>query len=132
MFNTLTNACTVAQNALYCVFKKEQDMLKIVNTVVKNVDFGTVTTHTVVGTAQLAGNSVWDYNYSKLGMEVAVKQITVFEEDDSYKEVYVTHNSGWQIYTDNGFEHSISKLLGFKVMFTEQGMQEDGYASMET
>ena len=36
------------------------------------------------------------------------------------------------IYTDNGFEKAISNLLGFEVQFTEQGMQDDGYASMET
>ena len=32
----------------------------------------------------------------------------------------------------SGFENAISEVLGMDVMFTEQGMQDDGYASMET
>ena len=36
------------------------------------------------------------------------------------------------MYTDSGFEEAISAKLGEQVMFTEQGMQEDGVASMET
>jgi hypothetical protein len=35
------------------------------------------------------------------------------------------------MYTDSGFESAISELLGFEVRFTEQGMQDNGYASME-
>ena len=33
--------------------------------------------------------------------------------------------------TDSGFTEAISTLLGTDVMFTEQGMQDNGYASME-
>lgn len=107
-------------------------MLKIVSTAVEHEDFGTVTTHTVEGTAQLDGTSIWGYDYSKLGNEVAVKQITVIDEGEGYMQVNVAHNTGWQIYTDRGFERCISELLGFNVAFTEQGMQDDEYASMET
>ena len=107
-------------------------MLKIVSTAVEQEGTSTVTTHTVEGTAQLDGTSIWGYDYSKLGMEVAVTEVTVFDEGDDYVMVNVAHDTGWQIYTDGGFERSISKLLGFDVAFTEQGMQEDGYASMET
>jgi hypothetical protein len=50
--------------------------------------------------------------------------------------IYVEHNAGgtgdWRIYTDRGFEASISEALGFDVTFTEQGMQDDGIASLET
>jgi hypothetical protein len=35
------------------------------------------------------------------------------------------------MYTDSGFSDAISALLGTDVSFTEQGMQDDGYASME-
>jgi hypothetical protein len=37
----------------------------------------------------------------------------------------------WRLYTDSGFENTVSELLGETIFFTEQGMQEDGYASME-
>jgi hypothetical protein len=45
--------------------------------------------------------------------------------------VNVTHDSTWDIYTDSAFEAAISEALGFTVGFTEQGMQEDEFASME-
>ena len=34
-------------------------------------------------------------------------------------------------YTDSGFAEVVSKLLGCDVSYTEQGMQQDNYASME-
>jgi len=43
----------------------------------------------------------------------------------------VTHDADWEIYTDTGFEAAISTALGFDVSFTEQGMQDDNFASME-
>ena len=43
----------------------------------------------------------------------------------------VAHDTTWDIYTDSGFESAISKVLGYDVTFTEQGMQQDNYASME-
>ncbi|MEI8077891.1 MAG: hypothetical protein WCH33_09330, partial [Betaproteobacteria bacterium] len=51
--------------------------------------------------------------------------------------VYYTVNGeeeveeSWRMYTDNGFEDAVSELLGEQICFTEQGMQEDGRASME-
>jgi hypothetical protein len=45
--------------------------------------------------------------------------------------INVGHDSEWDIYTDTAFERAISEALGFKVGFTEQGMQEDELASME-
>ena len=53
------------------------------------------------------------------------------EEDDGYRSVRVEHNGPWSIYTDSGFSKAISEIVGFGVDFTEQGMQEDGMASME-
>ena len=40
------------------------------------------------------------------------------------------HNGPWTIYTDSGFEKAISEIVGFEVG-PEQGMQDDGMASME-
>ena len=73
-------------------------------------------------------------------MRVAVSAIDIFEETyddgDTSTMIYVEHNANgtgdWRIYTDDGFEDSISKVLGFDVTFTEQGMHDDGIASMET
>ncbi len=110
-------------------------MLKIVNTTVeRDDDEGTTyTSYDVEGTATLAGDSIWDYDYAKLGNEVKVTHIgvTEYDDEDANKSIYVTHEAGWRIYTDSGFEQSISDLLGYSVTFTEQGMQDDGVASME-
>jgi hypothetical protein len=48
--------------------------------------------------------------------------------EDLQEEEY---EESWRMYTDSGFESAISELLGFEVRFTEQGMQDNGYASME-
>ena len=79
-------------------------------------------------TATLAGDSIWDYAGPST---VTVSSIDVYEDEDGYKSIYVEHNTTWDIYTDTGFEQAISEQLGYAVMFTEQGMQEDGIASME-
>ena len=74
-----------------------------------------------------AGDSIWSNTQNK---QVRITGIYVREEDD-YKIVNVTHDATWDIYTDTGFEQAVSKLLGYDVEFTEQGMQEDNLASME-
>ena len=92
-------------------------------------------------TVKLAGNSIWDYEGP---MEVEVSGIQIdYCDPESYEAVPegtpgarvfhigVAHDTTWNIYTDRGFEKGISDALGFKVYFTEQGMQEDGSASME-
>ena len=68
-----------------------------------------------------------------------VDTISINDENDpddvgeykSYRMVNVQHNGPWTIYTDSGFEKAISQIVGFEVGFTEQGMQDDGMASME-
>lgn len=78
-----------------------------------------------------AGDSIWA---DTEGRKVHVTGITVVTnafENEIMMQVSVTHDSTWDIYTDSGFEEAISKALGFAVSFTEQGMQEDEYASME-
>lgn len=110
-------------------------MLKITNKTVERDEEGgsTFTGYDVEGTAVLAGDSIWEYNYDKHGDTVRVTHIGVTEYDDENTNlsIYVTHEAGWRIYTDTGFEQAISELLGFDVTFTEQGMQDDELASME-
>ena len=89
----------------------------------------------------LAGDSIWDKE-GENPAKVMVMSITIEnpyepggymddDEDDGYRSVRVEHNGPWSIYTDSGFSKEISEIVGFKVDFTEQGMQEDGMASME-
>ena len=110
-------------------------MLKVTNkTVERDDDEGfTYTSYDVEGTAELAGDSIWDYDYDKEGTQVKVTHIgvTEYDDEDYGKSIYVAHNKGWEIYTDTGFEQAISEVLGFDVTFTEQGMQDDELASME-
>ena len=90
---------------------------------------------------ELAGDSIWDRDGSN-PKSVKVSKVSIEnpyepggymddDEDDGYRKISVEHDGPWTIYTDSGFEAAISKMVGFKVVFTEQGMQEDGMASME-
>ena len=79
-------------------------------------------------TVTLAGDSIWGYEGPQT---VTVSDISVYTDEDDYKSISVEHDTTWDIYTDSGFESAISEKLGYAVMFTEQGMQEDGIASME-
>ena len=89
----------------------------------------------------LAGDSIWDRE-GENPAKVYVMSITIEnpyepggymddDEDDGYRKVDVEHNGPWSIYTDTGFSKAISEIVGFEVDFTEQGMQNDGMASME-
>jgi len=90
---------------------------------------------------QLAGDSCWDCELEA----VTVTSIHIHEqwwdELDGDSSIHITvcynvngdteYEDSWRLYTDSGFADAISTLLGTDVMFTEQGMQDDGYASME-
>jgi hypothetical protein len=89
---------------------------------------------------QLAGDSIWDCEIEA----VTVTSIHIHEnfwDDTSTIHIAVCYNvdgvdgaeveGSWRMYTDTGFADAISTLLGTQVFFTEQGMQDDGYASME-
>ena len=87
---------------------------------------------------QLAGDSIWDCELET----VTVTSIHIHEnfwDDTSTIHIAVCYNvngddeyeDSWRLYTDSGFSDAISALLGTAVDFTEQGMQDDGYASME-
>jgi hypothetical protein len=107
-------------------------MLKITNTTTeKDGTFGTNTNYTVQGSVALALDSIWDYD-GKVDVNVTNIQVYKHTDSDCNLDVNVTHDAAWNIYTDSGFEYAISKLLGFDVMFTEQGMQDNGLASMES
>ena len=87
---------------------------------------------------KLAGDSIWDCEIEA----VTVTSIHIHEnfwDDTSTIHITVCYNvdgdaeyeGSWRLYTDSGFTEAISTLLGTDVMFTEQGMQDNGYASME-
>jgi hypothetical protein len=89
---------------------------------------------------QLAGDSIWDCEIEA----VTVTSIHIHEtfwDDTSTVHIAVCYDvdgvdgseveGSWRLYTDSGFTEAISTLLGTQVFFTEQGMQDDGYASME-
>ena len=108
-------------------------------------DFVT-TTYTCDVPADIAGDSIWDCTLTAAD-DVRITTISVTEgvaggDYDTYRSVnvYYTVNGfddgealeeSWRIYTDTGFEATVSELLGEEIYFTEQGMQEDGVASME-
>lgn len=78
-----------------------------------------------------AGDGLWG---CEAGRVVNVSGITIINniyEQEFYTMVNVAHDSTWDIYTDTAFEEAISNAVGFAVRFTEQGMQEDEFASME-
>ena len=88
---------------------------------------------------QLAGDSAWDCEIEA----VTVTSIHIHEsfDEDGDSSIHITvcynvdgdaeYEGSWRLYTDTGFEEAISELLGTRVFFTEQGMQDDGFASME-
>lgn len=78
-----------------------------------------------------AGDGLWG---CEAGRQINVNGITIINnvyDGEIYTQVNVAHNSTWDIYTDSAFEDAISEAVGFTVRFTEQGMQEDEFASME-
>jgi len=87
---------------------------------------------------QLAGDSIWDCELEAVTV-TSIHISETFWDDTSTIHIAVCYNvngddeyeDSWRMYTDSGFEAAISALLGTDVMFTEQGMQDDGYASME-
>jgi hypothetical protein len=117
-------------------------MLTLTNKTVRTDDYGdghvvVVERYSAQGYAQCDGTSIWGYTGD---LQVPVSAIEVhnctYEDGDTSTMLYVEHNAGgtgdWTIYTDRGFEASIGAALGIDCTFTEQGMQDDGVASLET
>jgi len=90
---------------------------------------------------QLAGDSCWDCELEAVTVTSIHIHETWWDELDGDTSIHITvcynvngdeeYEDSWRLYTDTGFSDAISALLGTDVMFTEQGMQEDGCASME-
>lgn len=83
---------------------------------------------------QLRGDSIWDEGGTNPeSVNITTITITKDEDDDAdgYAHISVAHDGPWTVYTDSGFESEVSKIVGFDVSFTEQGMQEEGEASLE-
>jgi hypothetical protein len=90
---------------------------------------------------QLAGDSIWDCELEAVTVTSVHIHETWWDELDGDSSIHITvcynvngdteYEDSWRLYTDSGFSDAISALLGTDVTFTEQGMQEDGYASME-
>jgi hypothetical protein len=113
-----------------------------VKEVVSDEDFVS-TTYSCDVVATLAHDSIWDCVITDTD-EVRINTICVNEgavgsdmEGYLHIGVYYTVNGeeefedSWTMYTDSGFAECVSELLGYEVTFTEQGMQDNGYASME-
>ncbi len=88
----------------------------------------------------LAGDSIWDCDIEAVTITgIYISEADYSGDGDICTSINVAYTvngdaeyeDSWRLYTDSGFEAAISTLLGTDVMFTEQGMQEDGLASME-
>ena len=126
------------QTALKTQFAKVSDKLTLVSTEVE--DDMLLTDYKCNVEVQLAGDSIWDCELQAVTI-TGVHISETFEDDDVSIHIGVTYEvdgedgaeveGSWRLYTDNGFSDAVSELLGTDVDFTEQGMQDDGYASME-
>jgi len=126
------------QTALKTQFKTVSNLLTFVS---KEADSDTLLTDYKCNVdVTLAGDSIWDCTLEKVTI-TGVNIAETFDEDDGdiYTHITVTYNvdgnedyeGSWRLYTDSGFADAVGKLLLTDVSFTEQGMQEDNYASME-
>jgi hypothetical protein len=93
-------------------------------------------------TFELAGDGYWD---APAGRTVTISGYTVrrytaediadgvdWAAEGDIAHVSVEHDSTWDVYTDSAFERAARQYTGIDdLIFTEQGMQEDGSASME-
>ena len=89
----------------------------------------------------LAGDSIWDCELETVTITSIHISETDYGDGDTSIHIAVCYDvdgvdgeeveGSWRMYTDSGFEEAVSDLLGASVSFTEQGMQDDGYASME-
>lgn len=123
LFNTLNAALHAA--GFMCT-SSEEDMRTIYNYK------GTAVVHT-------DGTGIWGMT---AGVTVNISEISVcighdeHEEDDTgcIEHIAVTHDADEEdayLYTDEGIEKGVSKLMGIDVQFTEQGMQDEFLMSME-
>ena len=93
-------------------------------------------------TFTLAGDGYWD---AEAGRTVTLTGYTVrrytaediadgvdWAAEGDIAHVTVEHDSTWDVYTDSAFVAAAQQYTGIADLnFTEQGMQDDNYASME-
>lgn len=93
-------------------------------------------------TFELKGDGLWG---AEAGRKVTLTGFTVsYMNADTYEDcnegddnavighVTVDHDSTWDVYTDTGFQEAAANYTNIMGLdFTEQGMQNDGLASME-
>ena len=126
------------QTAMQTQFKTVSNLLTFVST---EVDENILLTEFKCNVdVTLAGDSIWDCEIERVTITGVYIAETFDEEDgDIYTHIAVAYTvdgnedyeGSWRLYTDSGFADAVSKLLLTDVIFTEQGMQEDNYASME-
>lgn len=108
-------------------------MQKLTLRSVEHADDGIIHEYDCKFKVELAGDSIWGCKLKSVNV-TGITVVYNVSDDEYYTSVNVTHDGGknsWTMYTDTGFEAAISRALGFDVCFTEQGMQDDNYASME-
>ena len=90
----------------------------------------------------LKGDGFWG---AEAGRSVTINGVNIdYYLDDDYNQVdadhpgamighvTVEHDSTWDVYTDSAFTEAARQFTGIAdLSFTEQGMQNDGQASME-
>ena len=91
-------------------------------------------------TVKLAGNSKWLKDEAgnlrdkepleRIQVYAVYRAIQYDSRQGSTFRVYVAHSGPWWIYTDTGFEETMSQELGRPVIFTEQGGQYNGLANI--
>lgn len=126
------------QTAMQTQFKTVSNLLTFVS---KEADENVLLTDFTCNVdVTLAGDSIWDCTLEAVTITGVYIAETFDEEDgDIYTHIAVAYTvngnedyeGSWRLYTDSGFADAVSKLLLTDVIFTEQGMQEDNYASME-
>jgi hypothetical protein len=127
------------QTAMQTQFKTVSNLLTFVS---KEADENVLLTDFTCNVdVTLAGDSIWDCEIERVTITGVNISETFDEDGDVYTHIGVTYDvdgvdgadveGSWRLYTDNGFSDAVSALLMTDVDFTEQGMQDDGYASME-
>jgi hypothetical protein len=88
----------------------------------------------------LAGDSIWDCDIEAVTITgIYISEADYSGDGDICTSINVAYTvngdaeyeDSWRLYTDSGFAEAVSELFATDISYTEQGMQEDGLASME-
>lgn len=80
-------------------------------------------------TVTCSGETLWAYTHADETLTITGITVTVHSE---WCDVHVSIAEPRVVYTDPGFAQEVSRLLNMQVSYTEQGMQDAGWVSMET